>query len=764
MDRNEEIARAIRQRDVDAIVALLFDTGTQKLRPGFSTETDLWDFKAGCPKASKDKEEIIGWSNLAVDALAFHNARGGLLVFGIEDHNLQFRGVRHRVDSKLFNDQLRKFISDRIWVEFYRVFIQPDQSYLGLAIVPPRGPVLERFRADAPVTTEGKKFKVGDSAIREHDSSRVLPKSEADARARQITVPVVNQTYVVDEPYFRILSPEYVHFVERKMPCEEIETAMNDPRSSIAAIVGIGGTGKTALATWAAIRAYERRQYAFIASITAKDRELTSSGIRALEPGLSSFEALLDSVLDVVGFPELKASGVVEKEAEVRALLEKSNGLLFVDNLETVDDARIIQFLDALPIGVRAITTSRRSSVRVSVHPVPLGALTDEEVVSYIGSLSSAAGLAHAAKLSPAECVRIGEACDGLPLAIRWALGRSKSAPEALATAEAITASKRTGEELLEFCFRRVFDSMTGPEQSVLEVLSLFQRPLPAEAAVVGADMPALKVSDALDDLFADSVVKRLFDPDRNDYCYSLFPVTRAFVVSHLGRQHGLAEKMRARMADWFEARDVHDLTERLVVREVRQGKGGSESALLDLAQAAERKADTGSAKALYEQALQRSPGSWRAARLAAEFYRHKMEDLTEALRLYEKAAGNAPRRGPDRALIYREWGMLLRDSGDPQATDQAIQNFEIALAETPNDVVATHALATMLTRKGAYQQVISLLEPLAKHTSRLTREKTYPVLLQAYQESGEILKAAELKTKMADLGAWRPVAVRQEG
>jgi hypothetical protein len=47
----------------------------------------------------------------------------------------------------------------------------------------------------------------------------------------------------------------------------------------------------------------------------------------------------------------------------VRSLIEKSNGLLFVDNLETVDDARIIQFLDSLPVGVRAITTSRRTSV-----------------------------------------------------------------------------------------------------------------------------------------------------------------------------------------------------------------------------------------------------------------------------------------------------------------------------------------------------------------------------------------------------------------
>lgn len=62
--------------------------------------------------------------------------------------------------------------------------------------------------------------------------------------------------------------------------------------------------------------------------------------------------------------------------------------------------------------------------------------------------------------------------------------------------------------------------------------------------------------------------------------------------------------------------------------------------------------------------ALQRNPTSWKAARLFAEFNRHKLGNTTEALRLYELAAGNAPARGEERALIYREWGLR----GPPQA------------------------------------------------------------------------------------------------
>ena len=143
-----------------------------------------------------------------------------------------------------------------------------------------------------------------------------------------------------------------------------------------------------------------------------------------------------------------------------------------------------------------------------------------------------------------------------------------------------------------------------------------------------------------------------------------------------------------------------------------------------------------------------RSPKSWRAAREAAEFYRHTLGNTGAALQLYEKAAAHAPRRGPDRALIYREWGMLLRNSGAPDATDQAIEKFGISLEEAPNDEVTIHALASMYYWKGAYRIVADLLEPLSTYPNQRTRDMTLPVLIKAYELLGEIVKVAELKQR----------------
>ena len=67
--------------------------------------------------------------------------------------------------------------------------------------------------------------------------------------------------------------------------------------------------------------------------------------------------------------------------------------------------------------------------------------------------------------------------------------------------------------------------------------------------------------------------------------------------------------------------------------------------------------------------------------------------------------------------------------------------------------MLAIHALAHMLERKGVYRRVIELLEPLAKHHSPTTRAKTLPLLLNAYQQMGEMLKAAETRRDLDSLG-----------
>jgi hypothetical protein len=73
----------------------------------------------------------------------------------------------------------------------------------------------------------------------------------------------------------------------------------------------------------------------------------------------------LAEICEVTGFSELLA---IEDTREQLACVKKQilsqfRGLLLVDNLETVDDPRIIDFLEDLPVPTKAIVTPDRPSV-----------------------------------------------------------------------------------------------------------------------------------------------------------------------------------------------------------------------------------------------------------------------------------------------------------------------------------------------------------------------------------------------------------------
>jgi hypothetical protein len=281
--RNEDIAKAIRLRSVNSILGIFFEKTGPILKQGFRTETDLWDYKRDVPHLGK--EHANSWAHLAKDVLSFYNVRGGVLLFGLND-GFDFTGASQRLDSKLLNDQLRRYLPDTLWVEFHREFIQADQRYLGVALVPPHAGSLGRFTADAPEISGTRLFLKGWAAIREGDSSRVLQPSEIEEINRKAVKLHVGQRYYVDENGFRVPAPDYIKFIYREQSCAAIEAALMDKRTSVAHVIGIGGVGKTALATWAAIRAYEHKQFSFIVFSTAKDRELTTPASRRCSQNL----------------------------------------------------------------------------------------------------------------------------------------------------------------------------------------------------------------------------------------------------------------------------------------------------------------------------------------------------------------------------------------------------------------------------------------------------------------------------------------------
>lgn len=97
----EQIAQAVRARDAAEICGLLVEGSPPSVRQGAKTETELWDYKGDVPKTP------VEWASIARHALAFHNNRGGVIIFGVRDRDFSYAG-----DSKVFNEKLRRFLGD----------------------------------------------------------------------------------------------------------------------------------------------------------------------------------------------------------------------------------------------------------------------------------------------------------------------------------------------------------------------------------------------------------------------------------------------------------------------------------------------------------------------------------------------------------------------------------------------------------------------------------------------------------------------------
>ncbi|MDP8210222.1 MAG: NB-ARC domain-containing protein [Candidatus Stygibacter australis] len=735
-----DIESLIKRRDISTIATLMFEKDNPILKNGYKTENELWDYKQGIP----ENKSYIGWAEIAKDILGFHNNKGGLLIFGINDKSFQYKPLNDIYDSKSFNDKIRKYVGDLIWVEFYRLFIDQDQNYLGIAVIPPRGPKLATFVIDSPVKNNKLLFLKNGSALRDKDSTRVLNPEEAISHSK-ITASKIGNRFFVDEDGYRLFTPEFKNYIERDNLEKEIISALKDPRYSTISIIGIGGVGKTATATSIVMEVYYARMFAFIVSFTAKDRELTQQGIQPLIATLNSFENLLDNILDVMNFPEFKKNDLDDKRKNVLDILEDSKTLLFVDNLETVEDERIIEFLNEIPVGTKALVTSRRSKIKFSVYPINLRPFNEKEYLNYIQSISSEQGFSFLKSLTEDQMISIGESCDGIPLAIRWILSSSQSVSELLHNSNDLKNSGRKGEELLEFSFRRVFDKMDKIEIVVMKIIAVFAEPVTREMIIVTSKLEENKIDEAIDNLLSDTFIYKIFDDDRDTYTFTMLSILKKFISLQIDEY--IEELYRRRMTEWFNAEDVRDPHEKALLQQVRQSNVTSVKNIIDLHIIYIKKNDIGGAEKLLLNSLEKYHNNYKILFALAELYK-KDNNIKRSLEYYEKAVKYTPSVGREKALINREYAFLLRKSGRQNASNMAIDHLEISLENNPDDRYALTALATLYSKIGKHRKVIELVESLCECRDEVTVAIIVPLLKKAYNVNKDILKLAEMKRK----------------
>ena len=270
--------------------------------------------------------------------------------------------------------------------------------------------------------------------------------------------------------------PSITYFFGREDELRVIAEAITPERRTWGVLIdGAGGIGKTALAAQAAKLA-STDLFSQKIFISAKQRTFTELGQKPLTGNAPTDSiAILNELALELGEESILKLSREEKENTLLLTLTGQRVLIVLDNLETLNNDnrnRIYKFLSRLPMGNKAIVTSRRRD-DIDAQIIQLDQLPEADAQKLIARLIS--DNPKPVEISDTEKSELYYSTSGNPLAIKWVIaqiGRRGSKLETIS--DAINFMKRAPEDNdpLEYIFGDLLSTLYPKEKSVLAAMT----------------------------------------------------------------------------------------------------------------------------------------------------------------------------------------------------------------------------------------------------------------------------------------------------
>jgi tetratricopeptide (TPR) repeat protein len=683
----------------------------------------LIDCRAECEwldfKLELKLDRDIDVAGFGRDVLAMKNTGGGYIVVGVQDKTWVPTGFANQLnyDAKLLRDKVQRATGLQVDVDI----VQHELRYSGeprwFAVILIRSSKKRRKRR-VPSLVRGDfhprdsyglrrgeiYFRRGDSTIRLEDSSELEDLlDELEERTDHERLTHSANPFAIDLGTYRLLEQDYNYFVGRQTLRDELLAAITgDPRIWIINVHGPGGVGKSALVTWATYELYYRRQFEAILQLTAKETVLAVEGItRSLSRTLYSLEDLLDQILRLFG--EEPSAAIEEKKAQVLEWLAAWSTLLVLDNLETVDDGRILAFVQNLPPDSKAkvVMTSRRKTGGWE-FPVTVPELKGEEVREFVSQKIAELGLQLS--LDDTLLERIERASGGLPLAIQWALGRYKLCGD-LDDALAAVGSKES--PLLEFSFRNIWEVLSQDARRVLALLSIFESPPNYQLVSIATDLGSERLDNSLRELEDATLVSHQIHAADGEAAYVCLPITLSFARIQLAALGDLEVVARRRIQKYTQQMELQSWeVGRFVTTFERFGiQSDNEKRGVILCRRGETEVFAGDpelAESLFAQARGLAPTSAYILAMSANFELARGR-IGQAMKFVESACARATKRTG--GLAYSVKARVCDAQRDKMGRVTALR---AAVGYDGADVVLRHQLGVALSRAGYPSEAIT--------------------------------------------------------
>ena len=380
-----------------------------------------------------------------------------------------------------------------------------------------------------------------------HLINSVTMEKEAIARYSKQIESITATSREVEKSNVMASLPRRPYFVGRE---EEIRTILQslqpNSRTFIIGIEGIGGVGKSTLATEVSYRCIENDLFESVIWISAKESILTLHGIEPVIPEAKTLADILITIGTTLGNPTIGNLSIQDQIKRAYNLRARQTTLLVLDNFESLsknEQRDILDFLRRSPITLKVAITSRE---RVSEGQIiRLQGLSFEESNALLEWDAQQKNI----HLTKDQNKYLVELTGGLPLALLWVQGQIAVLGYSV-TQVLDKLSLDTDIPILQYCFNHSWNLLRhNNEKKILFALALQPEAVSRTAL---KEITGIDDADSFDNAISDLLQLSLIDHESDKDYFSILPLTRRFIRTQFASDRKFIKQAELKIAQYY--------------------------------------------------------------------------------------------------------------------------------------------------------------------------------------------------------------------
>lgn len=321
--------------------------------------------------------------------------------------------------------------------------------------------------------------------------------------------------------YHQLPFPDFdeTGFIGRDEDIEAVKKLLMGAQQ-VVTIVGDGGIGKSSLALKIAYDLVDMEfncPFDMILWTTAKSSILTPKGIEEIAGAITSFTGIIKDITNSMGAP---INNLQENMNEIIEYLNTYKILLIIDNLETILNDAIRQFIREISQKCKILITSRIGLGELE-YPRKLEGLSENEASLLIKEMARMRNSQVLKTLPNPKLVEISKKFHYNPLSIKWFVNLVESGKS---INEVISDKK----ELFTYCLSNVYENLTDTAQAVLQTLLAARKSLHEAELCYLSEIEPFELKKALLKLTSTTMITR--EAKENTLIYSVSDFTKEYL------------------------------------------------------------------------------------------------------------------------------------------------------------------------------------------------------------------------------------------